>query len=113
MYLGRSGDGVADIETAICLSPHDNLAPYWEAVLCNLHSNLARWGQAVDSCNAAAADGARAWGVLGNLAAAYAWSGRDKEAKEALFQLRESLSEFHVAILRVSGSHLRRTNIQG
>ncbi|MBV9289647.1 MAG: tetratricopeptide repeat protein [Hyphomicrobiales bacterium] len=108
-YLGRSADGVADVETSLRLSPHDSQAPFWQSFLCYLKVHLAQWEQAIEACEKAAAAlpetaGDRTY-VLGRLAAAYAWAGRDKEAKEAIARLRsidpnylrhfQSLAEAH------------------
>jgi TolB-like protein/Flp pilus assembly protein TadD len=101
MYLGRSEEGVADIETALRLSPHDSLAPNWQTALCNLYTHLAKWGPAIDSCAKAVADGARSWSVLGNLTAANAWAGHGQEAKEALSQMRKAYPNFTVQYYQV------------
>jgi TolB-like protein len=92
-YLGRSADGVRDIET-LRLSPHDYGVPQWQDWLCNLHANLAQWEQAIEVGEKAAAgmpesNGERTY-ILGRLAAAYAWVGRDKDAKETIAQLRKA-----------------------
>jgi tetratricopeptide (TPR) repeat protein len=93
-YLGRSEDGIPDIETALRLSPHDYGVPQWQDWLCNLHANLAQWQQAIEVGEKAAAgmpetNGERTY-ILGRLAAAYSWAGRDKDAKEAVAQLRQA-----------------------
>jgi adenylate cyclase len=94
MFLGRSEDGLDDIQKALRLSPNDQEAPTWRAYLCFLHSKLARWEQAIEWCDKAektiAGD---SWSslktrVLANLAAAYAWAGRDREAKETVGRLK-------------------------
>jgi TolB-like protein/Tfp pilus assembly protein PilF len=90
MYLGRSADGVADIETALRLSPRDPMVPYWRWWMCRLHSHLAQWEKAIEWCNMAVASGPRDIlhrDVLASLAAAHAWAGHDSEAKDALAQL--------------------------
>ena len=90
MYVGRSADGVADLETALRLSPRDPMVPDWRWSMCRLHSHLAQWENAIEWCNKAVASGfrdIRHIDVLANLAAAYAWAGHDNEAKDALSQL--------------------------
>ena len=47
MHLGRSAEGVTDVETALRLSPSDNAAPQWQAYLCYLRAHLAQWKQAI------------------------------------------------------------------
>jgi adenylate cyclase len=95
LLLGRSEDGIADVETALRLSPNDDRAPDWLAYLCYLRGNLAQWEQAIAECQRAenALPGAHGWSgskprVLAILAAAYAWSGRDKEARETIERLK-------------------------
>jgi len=87
MYVGRTADGVADIETALRLSPRDPMVPYWRSCMCRLHSHLARWEKAIEWCNMAAASGfrdlphiARHIDVLASLAAAHAWAETEHAA---------------------------------
>jgi tetratricopeptide (TPR) repeat protein len=89
MLLGRSAEGVTDIEMALRLSPRDNDAPRWQASLCWLRAHLAQWDKAIDECEKAVA-AARDSGSLGTLAAAYAWAGHDKEAKDVVAKAREA-----------------------
>jgi adenylate cyclase len=94
MFLGHSEDGIDDIEKALRLSPNDQEAPTWRAYLCFLHSKLARWEQAIESCDKAEKTiTGDSWSslktrALANLAAAYAWAGRDREAKETVERLK-------------------------
>ena len=97
MFLGRSEDGIADVETALRLSPNDDEAPTWLAYLCFLHSKLAQWEQTIEWCRQGGEGDRRRHGwsgwktrALANLAAAYAWTGHDKEAKETIERLRRS-----------------------
>ncbi|HXW20017.1 MAG TPA: adenylate/guanylate cyclase domain-containing protein [Roseiarcus sp.] len=90
MYLGHSEEGVAAIERAFRLSPHDFQEPIWQLHLCSLHNHLAQWEQAIEWCEKALANNVRERAsALASLAAAYAWSGHDKEAKEAIASLRK------------------------
>jgi tetratricopeptide (TPR) repeat protein len=97
MYLGRSEDGIAGLETALRLSPHDGGVPLWQSYLCRGYNLLGRWEQAAEWCEKAiAADTpAKPW-VLVQLAGAYAWAGHDKEAKEAVARLHEVDPNFTV-----------------
>jgi tetratricopeptide (TPR) repeat protein len=97
MYLGRSEEGVADVETALRLDPNGKEAPTWLTRLCYLHTKLAHWGEGIEWCEKAIAAGApaKSW-VLSNLAGAYAWAGRDKEAKEAAARLHNVDPNFTV-----------------
>ena len=43
MELGRTDDGLADIETALRLSPRDPMVPYWRWWICQLsHSRKCK-----------------------------------------------------------------------
>ena len=95
LLLGRSEEGIADVETALRLSPNDDEAPTWLAYLCFLHSHLAQWEQTIEWCRKAedALPGAHGWSgwktrALADFAAAYAWTGHDKEAREAMERLK-------------------------
>ena len=96
MFLGQSEDGLADVETAFRLSPRDPLAPYWQFYGCTLNAHLAQWEQAIELCNKAYAGPPEAWFVFRELAAANAWAGHDKEAKEAVAQLQKVYPGFTV-----------------
>ena len=73
MYLGRGEEGVADVETALRLSPNDKRAPAWLSRLCYLQTKLANWEAGIEWCEKAIAAGApeKSW-VLSQLAGAYA-----------------------------------------
>jgi TolB-like protein/tetratricopeptide (TPR) repeat protein len=89
MRLGRSQEGVVDIEAALRLDPHSSEAPLWQTRLCYLRAHLAQWDQAIEQCRKAVSVAPSDWGAHGDLAAAYAWAGHDKEAKEALAGLQK------------------------
>ncbi|MBV9286837.1 MAG: tetratricopeptide repeat protein, partial [Hyphomicrobiales bacterium] len=97
MYLGRSEDGIAGIETALRLSPHDGGVPLWQSYLCRGYNLLGRWEQAIEWCEKAIAAGAprKPW-VLVQLVGAYGGAGRDKEAKEAVGRLHDLDPNFTV-----------------
>ena len=87
MFLGRSEDGFAGVETALRLSPRDPNVPWWQFSMCALHAQLAHWEQAIPWCEKSVAGNPQAWYPLVGLTAANAWAGRDKEAKDAAAQL--------------------------
>jgi class 3 adenylate cyclase/TolB-like protein len=89
MYLGRSADGIADIETALRLSPHDNDAGNWQVTLCRLRAHLAQWEKAIEECEKAVAVRPSDTAGYIDLIAANAWTGHDRDAKEAVSQLQE------------------------
>jgi class 3 adenylate cyclase/TolB-like protein/Tfp pilus assembly protein PilF len=89
-YFGHSEDGVAAVETALRLSPHDPTAPIMQVHLCYLHNNLAQWEQAIEWCEKALANNVKERGnALAALAVANAWAGHNKEAKDAVAELRK------------------------
>ena len=96
MYLGRAEDGFSGLETAFRLSPHDPLVPVWQGDVCLLHTFLAQWEQAIEWCEKARAGGSENPFTLVFLAAANAWAGHDKEAKEAVAQLQKVYPGFTV-----------------
>ena len=55
MHLGRSNDGLADIDTALRLSPHDWEAPVWQTRLCH----FARASRAVGAGDRTVREGGR------------------------------------------------------
>jgi adenylate cyclase len=89
-YFGHAEDGVAGVETALRLSPHDPTAPIMQAHLCYLHGFLAQWEQSIEWCEKALANNVKERGIaLAYLAVANAWAGHDKEAKDAVAELRK------------------------
>jgi adenylate cyclase len=96
MYLGRSEDGFSGLETAFRLSPRDPFVPIWQFEICNLHNSLAQWEQAIEWCEKARAGAPENLYMLVHLAAANAWTGHDKEAKEAVAQLQKVYPGFTV-----------------
>ncbi len=97
MYLGRGEEGVADLETALRLSPNDKRVPAWLGRLCYLQTKLGNWEAGIERCEKAIAAGApdKSW-VLSQLAGAYAWLGRDKEAKDVVARLHDLDPHFTV-----------------
>ena len=89
LFLGRSEDGFAGLETALRLSPRDRRLPNWQFYVCHLHTHLAQREQAIEWCNKAHAGNPGDAYVLVDLAAANAWAGHEKEAKEGVTQLQE------------------------
>jgi tetratricopeptide (TPR) repeat protein len=89
MYLGRSADGIADIEMALRLSPHDNDAGNWQVTSCRLRAHLAQWEKAIEECEKAVAARPSDLGGYIDLITANAWTGHDKDAREALTRLQK------------------------
>ena len=96
IFLGRSDKGFSGLETALRLSPRDPEAPTWQYWMCHLHAHLAQWEQAIEWCDKSAAGNPQFWLPYVDLAAANAWVGRDKEAKDAAAQLEKVRPGFTV-----------------
>jgi adenylate cyclase len=64
--------------------------------MCHLHTHLAQWEEAIDWCGKSISNDARNFYPLVDLAAANAWAGHDKEAKEAAVQLQKVYPGFTV-----------------
>ena len=57
--------------------------------MCVLHAHLAHWDQAIPWCEKSIAGNPQFYFTYLYLAAANAWAGRDKEAKDAAAQLQK------------------------
>ena len=89
LFLGHSEKGFASVEKALRLSPRDPGVPFWQFFMCHLHSHLAQWEQAIEWCSKSTAGDPTNFFPLVDLAAANAWLGHDREAKEAAAQLQK------------------------
>jgi class 3 adenylate cyclase/TolB-like protein len=99
-YLGRPEDGFAGVETALRLSPRDpGFVPTWQYFMCTLHGSLAHWDQAIEWCEKSITGNPQLWYPYASLVAAYAWAGRDKEAKDAAAQLQKVYPGFTLQTL--------------
>jgi TolB-like protein/class 3 adenylate cyclase len=96
LFLGHSEEGFAGVDKALRLSPRDPGVPFWQFETCHLHSHLAQWEQAIEWCNKSAASDPTNFFPLVDLAAANAWLGHDREAKEAAAQLQKVYPGFTV-----------------
>jgi adenylate cyclase len=95
MFLGHSED-FTGVETALRLSPRDPEMNSWQFAMCHLHTHLAQWEQAIEWCGKSIASGNDSMFPYVDLAAANAWAGHDKEAKEAVAQLQKLYPDFTV-----------------
>ena len=90
MFVGHAEDGIAGQETALRLSPRDPMAPIWQVHLCYLYNHLAQWEQSIEWCEKALANNVKEKaGALAALAVANALAGHDREAKQAVAELRK------------------------
>jgi adenylate cyclase len=96
MFLGHAKSGFASVETALRLSPRDPQVPWWQFYVCAFHANLAHWEKAIEWCRKSVAGLPQVFCPLVDLAAANAWAGHDKEAKDAAAQLQKVYPGFTV-----------------
>jgi adenylate cyclase len=89
IFPGHSENGFEGVEKALRLSPRDPSVHFWQFFMCHLHTHLAQWEQAIEWCNRSTAGDPTNFFPLVDLAAANAWAGHNKEAKEAVAQLRK------------------------
>jgi adenylate cyclase len=96
VFAGRSAEAVPLLETAIRLSPRDPLVNVWQFQICHAHAHLAQWAQAIEWCRKSTATDAGYWLPYVDLAAAYAWTGRDVEARAAIAELLKLMPGYTV-----------------
>jgi adenylate cyclase len=96
VFLGHAEDGFAEVETAFRLSPHEPGTPSWQFYMCVLHNTLAQWEEAIPWCEKSIAGIPQVYYPYVDLAAANAWAGHDKEAKDAAAQLQKVYPGFTV-----------------
>jgi tetratricopeptide (TPR) repeat protein len=90
LYLGRAEDGFAGVETALRLNPRNAVDVAWyHFYTCALHNYLAHWDQAIPWSEKSIAGIPQVFYPYVMLAAANAWAGHDKEAKDAAAQLQK------------------------
>jgi tetratricopeptide (TPR) repeat protein len=77
-------------------SPHDPTRPFWDFDICLLHSHLAQWEQAVEPCRRAIQAIPSLWYPYVFLIAAYAFLGRDAEAKAESAKLLKLNPHFNI-----------------
>ena len=94
--LGRSEEGIAGVEAALRLSPRDRDTPFWHFYMCALHNYLQHWEQAIEWCEKSRVGWPDNWSTYVHLAAAEAWAGHDKEAKDVAAQLQKVRPGFAV-----------------
>lgn len=95
IQLGRSEEAFAPIETAIRLSPRDPLSNVWYYWICHAHEHLAQDAKAIEWCRKSVAI-APLWFAYVNLAASYAYTGQDAEARAAVAELLKLMPGYTV-----------------
>lgn len=95
IQLGRSEEAFAPLETAIRLSPRDPLLNIWYYRICHAHEHLAQDAKAIGWCRKSVAI-APIWFAYVNLAASYAWTGQEAEARAAVAELLKLMPGYTV-----------------
>jgi adenylate cyclase len=86
IYKGHAAEAFSGLETALRLSPRDPFRYWWEYQICHLHTHLTQWDQAIEWCRKSVATQPM-WLAYVDLAADYAWTGRDADARAAVAEL--------------------------
>jgi adenylate cyclase len=96
IFIGQANDAIAELETALRLSPRDPLRNVWEFRICHAYAHMGEWDKAIDWCQKSVATDARFWIPYLDLAAAYGWLGRGAEAKAAVASLHKLMPGYTV-----------------
>jgi adenylate cyclase len=94
--VGRSAEAFAPLQMAIRISPRDPLLNTWYFYICHAHSHLAQYEAAIDWCRQSLAV-KPFWIAYADLAAAYATTGRESDARAAVAELRRLMPNYTVA----------------
>ena len=86
IYKGHAAEAFSGVETALRLSPRDPFRAGWEYWICHLHTHLMQWDQAIEWCRKAVATYPFELAYI-DLAADYAWAGREADARAAVAEL--------------------------
>jgi tetratricopeptide (TPR) repeat protein len=96
IFVGQASEAVPAIETALRLSPRDPLRNVWEFRICHAHAHMGESDKAIDWCGKSVATDPGFWIPYLDLAAAYAWLGREAEAKAAVANLLKLMPGYTV-----------------
>jgi len=92
---GHAKEAIPLVETSLRLSPRDPSLNIWKYYMCHAYIHLADWKKAIDWCNQSVAAGPF-WQAFIDLAAAYAWTGNDEGAHNAVARLLELMPGYTV-----------------
>jgi len=94
--VGRSAEAFAPLQMAINLSPRDPLLNTFYFYICHAHSHLGQYEPAIEWCRKSIAT-KPFWIAYADLAASYAWTGRQSEAQAAVSDLLRMRPDYTVA----------------
>jgi adenylate cyclase len=93
--VGRSAEAFGPLQMAIKLSPRDPLLNTWYFYIGHAHVHLGHYEEAIDWCRRSIAV-KPFWIAYADLAASYAWIGRESKAKTAVEELRRMRPDYTV-----------------
>lgn len=94
--VGRSAEAFEPLQMAIKLSPRDPLLNIWYFYIGHAYTHLGQFDQAIEWCRQSIAI-KPFWVAYADLAASYAWTGRQSEAQAAVEELRRMRPNYTVA----------------
>jgi class 3 adenylate cyclase/TolB-like protein len=92
---GRSAEAFAPLQTAVSLSPRDPLLNVWYFYICHAHTHLGNDEAAIEWCRRSIAV-RPFWIAYVDLAASYARTGQETEARAAVAELRTLMPDYTV-----------------
>ena len=95
ILLGQSTAALPLIETAVRLSPHDPALNLWLFHMCHAFTHLGQDTEAIRWCLKSVAAGPL-WLAYIDLASAYAWTGRESDARNAVAELQKLMPDYTV-----------------
>jgi TolB-like protein len=95
LRMGKSAELFPHVETAIRLSPKDPDMYIWLYWIVHAHTHLGRWDEALEWGHKSVALHPT-WLAYADIAAAYAWKGRDAEARNAIREFSKLRPNFTV-----------------
>jgi adenylate cyclase len=94
--VGHSAEAFAPLQMAIKLSPRDPLLNIWYFYIGHAYTHLGQFDPAIEWCRQSIAV-KPFWIAYADLAASYAWTGRQSEAQAAIAELRRMRPDYTVA----------------
>jgi adenylate cyclase len=94
--VGHSAEAFAPLQMAIKLSPRDPLLNIWYFYIGHAYTHLGQFDPAIEWCRQSIAV-KPFWIAYADLAASYAWTGRQSEAQAAVAELRRMRPDYTVS----------------
>ena len=94
--VGHSAEAFAPLQMAIKLSPRDPLLNIWYFYIGHAYTHLGQFDPAIEWCRQSISV-KPFWIAYADIAASYAWTGRQSEAQSAVAELRRMRPDYTVA----------------